>query len=65
MDQNLLNFIPEQEHSEVYKMLSSHVLVTDSPSPGYLKCKFNLTSFTIYKDKNFSFERLDKLRRDD
>ncbi|XP_045060685.2 LOW QUALITY PROTEIN: neuronal PAS domain-containing protein 2 [Desmodus rotundus] len=37
MDQNLLNFIPEQEHSEVYKMLSSHVLVTDSPSPGYLK----------------------------
>ncbi|XP_045683640.1 neuronal PAS domain-containing protein 2 [Phyllostomus hastatus] len=37
MDQNLLNFLPEQEHSEVYKMLSSHVLVTDSPSPGYLK----------------------------
>ncbi|XP_019609428.2 neuronal PAS domain-containing protein 2 [Rhinolophus sinicus] len=37
MDQNLLNFLPEQEHSEVYKMLSSHMLVTDSPSPGYLK----------------------------
>ncbi|KAF6105135.1 neuronal PAS domain protein 2 [Phyllostomus discolor] len=37
MDQNLLNFLPEQEHSEVYKMLSSHELVTDSPSPGYLK----------------------------
>ncbi|XP_054434005.1 neuronal PAS domain-containing protein 2 [Pteronotus mesoamericanus] len=36
-DQNLLNFLPEQEHSEVYKMLSSHVLVTDCPSPGYLK----------------------------
>ncbi|XP_037383870.1 neuronal PAS domain-containing protein 2 isoform X1 [Talpa occidentalis] len=37
MDQNLLNFLPEQEHSEVYKMLSSHMLVNDSPSPEYLK----------------------------
>uniref|UniRef100_A0A8C5Y0J3 Neuronal PAS domain protein 2 n=1 Tax=Microcebus murinus TaxID=30608 RepID=A0A8C5Y0J3_MICMU len=37
MDQNLLNFLPEQEHSEVYKMLSSHMLVSDSPSPEYLK----------------------------
>ncbi|KAM7318830.1 hypothetical protein ACRRTK_021942 [Alexandromys fortis] len=37
MDQNLLNFLPEQEHSEVYKMLSSHMLVTDSPSPEFLK----------------------------
>ncbi|XP_058390440.1 neuronal PAS domain-containing protein 2 [Diceros bicornis minor] len=37
MDQNLLNFLPEQEHSEVYKMLSSHMLVTESPSPEYLK----------------------------
>ncbi|XP_075419373.1 neuronal PAS domain-containing protein 2 isoform X2 [Tenrec ecaudatus] len=37
MDQNLLNFLPEQEHSEVYKMLSSHMLVTDSASPEYLK----------------------------
>lgn len=57
MDQNLLNFLPEQEHSEVYKMLSSHMLVTDAPSPGYLKCKFNLTSFTRYKDKDFAFEK--------
>ncbi|XP_051691496.2 neuronal PAS domain-containing protein 2 isoform X1 [Oryctolagus cuniculus] len=37
MDQNLLNFLPEQEHSEVYKMLSSHMLVAESPSPEYLK----------------------------
>ncbi|KAM9054159.1 neuronal PAS domain-containing protein 2 isoform 3-T7 [Megaptera novaeangliae] len=36
-DQNLLRFLPEQEHSEVYKMLSSHMLVTDSPSPEHLK----------------------------
>lgn len=46
MDQNLLNFLPEQEHSEVYKILSSHMLVTDSPSPEYLKCKFNFCGFT-------------------
>uniref|UniRef100_A0A8C2V3T2 Neuronal PAS domain protein 2 n=1 Tax=Chinchilla lanigera TaxID=34839 RepID=A0A8C2V3T2_CHILA len=37
MDQNLLNFLPEQEHSEVYKMLSSHMLLTESPSPEFLK----------------------------
>ncbi|XP_046517199.1 neuronal PAS domain-containing protein 2 isoform X2 [Equus quagga] len=37
MDQNLLNFLPEQEHSEVYKMLSSHMLVTECPSPEYVK----------------------------
>ncbi|XP_023573314.1 neuronal PAS domain-containing protein 2 isoform X2 [Octodon degus] len=37
MDQNLLNFLPEQEHSEVYKMLSSHMLLTGSPSPEFLK----------------------------
>ncbi|XP_069844645.1 neuronal PAS domain-containing protein 2 [Dipodomys merriami] len=37
MDQNLLNFLPEQEHSEVYKMLSSPMLMTDSPSPELLK----------------------------
>ncbi|XP_074820999.1 neuronal PAS domain-containing protein 2 isoform X2 [Natator depressus] len=37
MDQNLLNFLPEQEHSEVYKVLSSHMLVADSASPDSLK----------------------------
>ncbi|XP_067560253.1 neuronal PAS domain-containing protein 2 isoform X5 [Pseudorca crassidens] len=36
-DQNLLRFLPEQEHSEVYTMLSSHTLVTDPPSPEHLK----------------------------
>lgn len=55
MDQNLLNFLPEQEHSEVYKMLSSHMLVTECPSPEYVKCKFNLTRFTRYED-SFIFE---------
>ncbi|XP_052049288.1 neuronal PAS domain-containing protein 2 isoform X2 [Apodemus sylvaticus] len=42
MDQNLLNFLPEQEHSEVYKILSSHMLVTDSPSPEFLKSDSDL-----------------------
>ncbi|XP_039246478.1 neuronal PAS domain-containing protein 2 isoform X3 [Pipra filicauda] len=37
LDQNLLNFLPEQEHSEIYKMLSSCMLMTDSASPDYLK----------------------------
>ncbi|XP_059576989.1 neuronal PAS domain-containing protein 2 isoform X2 [Alligator mississippiensis] len=37
MDQNLLNFLPEQEHSEIYKILSSCVLMTDSTSSDYLK----------------------------
>ncbi|KAM8977436.1 neuronal PAS domain-containing protein 2 [Pelodytes ibericus] len=36
MDQNLLNFLPEQEHSEIYKILSSHILVTDSSSQNHL-----------------------------
>lgn len=40
LDQNLLNFLPEQEHSEIYKMLSSCMLMTDSASPDYLKSKF-------------------------
>lgn len=57
MDQNLLNFLPEQEHSEVYKMLSSHMLVTDSPAPGYLKGKFNFPVLTSYKDRSCTFEK--------
>lgn len=42
MDQNLLNFLPEQEHSEIYKILSSCVLMTDSTSSDYLKSKCNV-----------------------
>ncbi|KAG9492496.1 hypothetical protein GDO78_000799, partial [Eleutherodactylus coqui] len=36
LDQNLLNFLPEQEHSDIYKILSSHMLVTDSTSFNYM-----------------------------
>ncbi|XP_029460657.1 neuronal PAS domain-containing protein 2-like isoform X2 [Rhinatrema bivittatum] len=42
MDQNLLNFLPEQEHSDIYKMLSSHLLVTDPTSPNYLNTDSDL-----------------------
>ncbi|CAI5772084.1 PAS domain-containing 2 isoform X1 [Podarcis lilfordi] len=37
MDQNLLNFLPEQEHSDIYKILSSHMLLMDTVSSEYLK----------------------------
>ncbi|KAM9320022.1 neuronal PAS domain-containing protein 2-like [Gastrophryne carolinensis] len=43
MDQNLLNFLPEQEHSDVYKILSSHLLVTDSTSVSYFNSDNDLT----------------------
>lgn len=39
VDQSIFNFIPEGEHSEVYKILSTHLLESDSLTPEYLKCK--------------------------
>ncbi|KAM3935532.1 neuronal PAS domain-containing protein 2 [Leptodactylus fuscus] len=42
LDQNLLNFLPEQEHSDIYKILSSHMLVTDSASLSYLNADNDL-----------------------
>lgn len=30
VDQNILNFLPEREHADVYKLLSSHMLLTES-----------------------------------
>ncbi|XP_054829284.1 neuronal PAS domain-containing protein 2 isoform X2 [Eublepharis macularius] len=37
MDKNLLDFLPEQEHSDICKILSSHMLMVDSASSNYLK----------------------------
>ncbi|TSN30196.1 Circadian locomoter output cycles protein kaput [Bagarius yarrelli] len=37
VDQNLLNFLPLGEHSEVYKALSTHILDGESLTPDYLK----------------------------
>lgn len=37
VDQNLLNFLPAGEHSEVYKALSSHVMEGETLTPEYLK----------------------------
>ncbi|KAM7012476.1 circadian locomoter output cycles protein kaput isoform 3-T3 [Tautogolabrus adspersus] len=42
VDQNLLNFLPKGEQSEVYKALSSHVLEGETLSPEYLKTKNQL-----------------------
>ncbi|XP_029419443.1 circadian locomoter output cycles protein kaput isoform X4 [Nannospalax galili] len=42
VDQSVFNFIPEGEHSEVYKILSTHLLESDSLTPEYLKSKNQL-----------------------
>lgn len=39
MDQNILNFLPEREQSEVYKLLSPHVLMTDPVAADFLNGK--------------------------
>nr|XP_046189754.1 circadian locomoter output cycles protein kaput-like isoform X2 [Oncorhynchus gorbuscha] len=41
-DQNLLNFLPLDEHSEVYKALSKHPSDPESLGPEYLKTKNQL-----------------------
>uniref|UniRef100_A0A4W5NUZ3 Circadian locomoter output cycles protein kaput n=1 Tax=Hucho hucho TaxID=62062 RepID=A0A4W5NUZ3_9TELE len=42
VDQNLLNFLPLGEHSDVYKALSSHILEGEMLTPEYLKTKNQL-----------------------
>ncbi|KAM3875660.1 circadian locomoter output cycles protein kaput [Diretmus argenteus] len=42
VDQNLLNFLPMGEHSDVYKALSSHILEGETLTPEYLKTKNQL-----------------------
>lgn len=37
VDQNILNFLPEREHGEVYKLLSSHMLLTEPSAVDLLK----------------------------
>uniref|UniRef100_A0AAR2M1V8 Neuronal PAS domain protein 2 n=1 Tax=Pygocentrus nattereri TaxID=42514 RepID=A0AAR2M1V8_PYGNA len=37
VDQNILNFLPEREHAEVYKLLSSHLLMSDPITTDYLE----------------------------
>ncbi|XP_077360920.1 neuronal PAS domain-containing protein 2 isoform X2 [Festucalex cinctus] len=36
VDQNILNFLPEREHGEVYKLLSSHMLMSDPIAADFL-----------------------------
>ncbi|XP_019382045.1 PREDICTED: circadian locomoter output cycles protein kaput isoform X2 [Gavialis gangeticus] len=42
VDQSIFNFVPEGEHSEVYKILSNHLPESDSLTPEYLKSKNQL-----------------------
>ncbi|XP_036403914.1 neuronal PAS domain-containing protein 2-like isoform X2 [Megalops cyprinoides] len=37
VDQNILNFLPEREHGEIYKLLSSHMLMTDPITADFLE----------------------------
>uniref|UniRef100_A0A6Q2YBK7 Neuronal PAS domain protein 2 n=1 Tax=Esox lucius TaxID=8010 RepID=A0A6Q2YBK7_ESOLU len=37
VDQNILNFLPECEHGEVYKLLSSHIMMSDPVSANFLE----------------------------
>ncbi|KAJ4930023.1 hypothetical protein JOQ06_019039 [Pogonophryne albipinna] len=42
VDQNILNFLPEREHGEVYKLLSSHMLMTDPIAADFLETRENI-----------------------
>lgn len=44
VDQNLLNFLPAGEHSEVYKALSSHIMEGETLTPEYLKSGSTFTT---------------------
>ncbi|KAM4663413.1 circadian clock protein PASD1 [Discoglossus pictus] len=35
VDQNILNFLPEREHGEVYKLLAPHMLMTEPATPDF------------------------------
>ncbi|XP_009574891.1 PREDICTED: neuronal PAS domain-containing protein 2-like, partial [Fulmarus glacialis] len=39
VDQNILNFLPEREQSEVYKLLSPHLLMTDPVAADFLNAE--------------------------
>lgn len=41
VDQNILNFLPEREHGEVYKLLSSHMLMTDPVTSDFLDSEYH------------------------
>ncbi|XP_056141360.1 neuronal PAS domain-containing protein 2 [Lampris incognitus] len=42
VDQNILNFLPEREHGEVYKLLSSHMLMTDPITADFLESETHI-----------------------
>ncbi len=48
VDQNLLNFLPLGEHSEVFKALSTHILEGETLTPDYLKSKNPFQTWCFY-----------------
>ncbi|XP_038563873.1 neuronal PAS domain-containing protein 2 isoform X4 [Micropterus salmoides] len=42
VDQNILNFLPEREHGEVYKLLSSHMLMTDPIAADFMNSEAHI-----------------------
>ncbi|CAL1573734.1 unnamed protein product [Knipowitschia caucasica] len=42
VDQNILNFLPECEHGEVYKLLSSHMLMSDPIAADFLESETHI-----------------------
>uniref|UniRef100_A0A672QEE9 Circadian locomoter output cycles protein kaput-like n=1 Tax=Sinocyclocheilus grahami TaxID=75366 RepID=A0A672QEE9_SINGR len=50
VDQNILNFLPEREHGEVYKLLSSHMLLTEPSAVDLLN-----SSEYIYNETHVEF----------
>ncbi|XP_058845541.1 neuronal PAS domain-containing protein 2-like [Acipenser ruthenus] len=45
VDQNILNFLPELEHGEVYKLLSSRMLLTDPIAADFLENETHIEFF--------------------
>lgn len=48
VDQNILNFLPEREHGEVYKLLSSHMLMSDPIAADFLDSEYPPDSVLMF-----------------
>lgn len=54
VDQNILNFLPEREHGEVYKLLSSHMLMNDPIASDYLDSEYPSARHTCLEHRAMS-----------
>ncbi len=55
VDQNILNFLPEREHGEVYKLLSSHMLLTEPSAVDLLNSSEYAYSMHACTDQHTSY----------